>query len=388
MGSDDVEGDVPGAAIRPLTRRPGCHWFGYYDKFQTDPSDRYALAMRVDFEHRLPGPGDAVAIGMVDLADGDRWIDLATSRAWSWQQGCMLQWIPGSDREVIFNDRDGDRYVARVLDVFSGAQRTLPRPVGTLSPDGRTALCEDYRRIWDFRAGYGYPGIPDPHRDDPAPTGIGVWSMNLASGESRLLVSVADLAAVPYPGLRPDHRHYINHLAWNPSGTRFLCFHRWDGERQPTRVFTMNADGEDRRLLSAHGASHWTWRDDAHVLIWGEGAYRLFRDDDRGEAIETVWEAPNGHQTYLPDTDDEWLLTDTYPLGEERVQTVCCRHLPSGRTVVLGRFPSPPEYTGQWRCDTHPRLTRCGRRVIVDSPHGGDGRQMYLLDLGDLIDSG
>ena len=52
-----------------VTTGPKCHWFGYYDKYQLDPSGRYLLCMEVDFEHRLPRPEDAVKIGMVDLAD-------------------------------------------------------------------------------------------------------------------------------------------------------------------------------------------------------------------------------------------------------------------------------------------------------------------------------
>ncbi|MYF93298.1 MAG: hypothetical protein F4184_14805, partial [Gemmatimonadetes bacterium] len=75
----------------PITQPLGFHWFGYYDKFQFDPTDHYALGMRVDFEHRLPTEEDVVAIGMIDLADGNRWIDLGQSCAWCWQQGCMLQ---------------------------------------------------------------------------------------------------------------------------------------------------------------------------------------------------------------------------------------------------------------------------------------------------------
>ncbi|MEJ7594346.1 MAG: hypothetical protein WKF77_22650 [Planctomycetaceae bacterium] len=37
-----------------VSRTPGFHWFGYYDKFQLDPSDRFLLGMEVAFEHRLP----------------------------------------------------------------------------------------------------------------------------------------------------------------------------------------------------------------------------------------------------------------------------------------------------------------------------------------------
>jgi len=44
--------------IRPITISPDYHWFGYYDKLQFDPTNRYVLAMRVDFEHRSPTQND------------------------------------------------------------------------------------------------------------------------------------------------------------------------------------------------------------------------------------------------------------------------------------------------------------------------------------------
>ena len=90
---------------RTITRGPRHHWFGYYDKLQFDPTSRYVLGMSVPFEHRSPEPDDVIMIGMVDLEDNDRWIDLGESRAWNWQQGCMLQWLPGSDSTVLWNDR-------------------------------------------------------------------------------------------------------------------------------------------------------------------------------------------------------------------------------------------------------------------------------------------
>ena len=82
--------------VRPITSGPSCHWFGYYDKFEVDPSGRYVLGMEVNFEHRSPRPKDVIRVGMVDLEEGNRWLELGESRAWCWQQGCMLQWLPGT----------------------------------------------------------------------------------------------------------------------------------------------------------------------------------------------------------------------------------------------------------------------------------------------------
>jgi hypothetical protein len=87
--------------IRAITSGPKQHWFGYYDKLQFDPTGRYVLSMEVDFEHRSPQPDDVIKVGMIDLGDNNRWTELGASRAWCWQQGCMLQWLPGSRSEVV-----------------------------------------------------------------------------------------------------------------------------------------------------------------------------------------------------------------------------------------------------------------------------------------------
>ncbi|MCB1212645.1 MAG: hypothetical protein KDK97_25190, partial [Verrucomicrobiales bacterium] len=175
--------------VRPITTGRKFHWFGYYDKLQFDPTSSYVLGMAVNFEHRSPRPDDVIEIGMVDLHDGDRWIPLGESCAWGWQQGCMLQWIPGSASEVIWNDRQGDRFVSHMLDVQTGDRRTLDYPIYTIAPNGRTAIGTDFRRINHMRPGYGYAGIPDPNHDVLAPVDTGIYSVDLSTGEAEHLIT-------------------------------------------------------------------------------------------------------------------------------------------------------------------------------------------------------
>ena len=60
-----------------------------------------------------------------------------------------------------------------------------------------------------------------------------------------------------------------------------------------------------------------------------------------------------GHLTYLH--NNEWILNDTYPQGARRIQTPHLYQIATNRRIDLGEFPSPREYTGEWRVDTHPR---------------------------------
>ncbi len=379
-------------SVRAITRGPQHHWFGYYDKLQLDPSCRYALGMEVDFEHRSPRPEDAIKIGMVDLEDGDRWIELGATRAWCWQQGCMLQWRPGAATEIVWNDREGDGFVCHVLDVESGIKRTLPQPLYTLSPDGQIAVGADFRRIQHMRPGYGYAGLVDPNREVLAPEDTGIHRLDLESGESRLILSVAEIARIPYPhGDISAARHYFNHLLFSPDGSRFIFLHRWrfaEGGFH-TRMLTAAPDGTDVRVVDDYGrTSHFIWRDPEHILAWAwhpsaESRFYLYGDGN-GE-VEVVGEGAmrkNGHCTYLPGL--EWILNDTYPLKDERMQQLYLYHVATNRRVELGAFPAPEEYTGEWRCDLHPRSSPDGHTVIVDSAHGDEGRQMYLIDISEI----
>lgn len=384
--------------IRAITRGPKFHWRGYYDKLLVDPTQRYVLANEIDFEHRSPRPDDVLRVGMIDTQDGDRWIELGTTRAWNWQQGCMLQWLPGSASEVLWNDREDDRFVCHILDVKSGQRRTLPHPIYCLSPDGRWALAPDFRRLNDTRPGYGYAGLPDPNRDVLAPDAAGLWKLDLQTGRQELIFSFADAVRVPSAlGHPAGAKHWFNHLLVSTDGQRFVFLHRWHGAVEPagrfsTRMFTMDADGQHPFVLIPHGkVSHFVWRDAQHVTAyaWHPPAndWRFCVFEDRTDKVEVIGEkilGGDGHITYVPGTQDAWALNDSYP-DKQRQQHPHLFHIPTNRRVPLGHLFLPPEYKGEWRCDLHPSTSRDGRYVLVDSAHAGNGRQVYRIDISSLI---
>jgi hypothetical protein len=380
--------------VRQITRGPKYHWFGYYDKLQFDPSNRYVLGMQVGFEHRSPKTDDEIRIGVVDTQNNDRWTDLGRTTAWNWQQGCMLQWRPGSRTEIVWNDREDGHFVSRILDFKSGKQRTLPAPIYALSPDGRSAVYPDFRRLNDCRPGYGYAGIPDPNFNVRVPEDAGIWRLDIASGITKLILPFSDVERIPYPkGYPAGAKHWFNHLLYSPDGSRFIFLHRWRGEaeqgRFSTRMFTADRDGKDLHILDPYGrTSHFIWRDPQYVLAWAwhpsipEGdKFYLYRDKTDevavvGRDVMTV----NGHCTYLP--GNKFILNDTYP-DKDRNQNPYLYEVATGRRTSLGLFYSPKEYTGEWRCDNHPRFSPDGKTVCIDSPHNS-GRQMYLIDISSM----
>lgn len=390
-----IQGAVP---VRAITAGPACHWFSYYDKLQFDVTGRFVLGMAVDFENRKPTAEDTIRIGMIDLEEGDRWIELGTSSSWGWQQGCMLQWRPGSEQEIMWNDRDGDRFVTRLLNVATREMNTLPYPFYTVSPDGHQAVGVDFERIQDMRPGYGYPGIPDRNRGLHAPDDSGAYLLDLATGRRDLTVSIAQAQAVP--SRDPSHarcKHYFNQLLFNPDGSRFVFLNRWrDVVRNEavgplhTRMFSASPEGRDLHIVDDSGMmSHFIWRDPHHILGWTHhpshgAAFYLLRDrSDQVEAVGLGQMRVNGHCTYLPGR--HIVLNDTYPRAD-RVQELYLYDMDSDVRIELGGFPSPAAYDGEWRVDLHPRASRNGHLICFDSAHGGQGRQMYLADISPLLE--
>ncbi|MEM9017738.1 MAG: hypothetical protein AAGC68_12045, partial [Verrucomicrobiota bacterium] len=180
--SDILEMSKTLVPTRAITSGPAFHWFGYYDKLQFDPTNRLVLTNQVHFEGRTPTAEDQIRVGFVDLEDKDRWTEIGTSKAWGWQQGCMLQWLPGSKSKVVWNDREKDRFVCRIHDIESGETTTVPRPIYSLSPDGKWAVTADFARIQNLRPGYGYQGVDDPVRAVKSPEESGIWRVNLENG--------------------------------------------------------------------------------------------------------------------------------------------------------------------------------------------------------------
>ncbi|MBC8372048.1 MAG: hypothetical protein H8E53_00515, partial [Planctomycetes bacterium] len=260
--------------VRAITSGPKFHWFAYYDKLQFDPTGRYVLSMEVDFEHRSPRADDVIRIGMVDLHRGDKWIQLGTSRAWGWQQGCMLQWIPGTKSTILWNDRRDDRFVCHIMDTVSRKKRTIGYPIYTVTPDGQFGASVDFRRIQDMRPGYGYAGLPDPNKSDMAPKDSGIWLVDLATGKGKLIVTLADIAKIPFPRRNvTGAKHYFNHLLFNGDGKRLEFLHRYrpNGGRGGfiTRMLTCNLDGSDIRTVDPSGStSHFIWRGTDKILAW------------------------------------------------------------------------------------------------------------------------
>ena len=387
------------AAVEPATTGPAHHFFGYYDKTPWNAEGRLLLAHEASFNDRAPAPGDSVGIGVVAQDGSRRFERLATTHAWNWQQGAMATWHPADPaRRFSYNDRRDGRFVGVLHDVERGEVGIVDRPLYALLPDGRTAFSANFARLAVHRPGYGYAGVDDPFADDPCPAQDGVWRVDLVSGRSELVVPLAELEARdPKPSMEGAW-HYVNHLQPSRGGRRIAFFHIWhrDARSWEVRLYTCRPDGSDLTCLLDTGfISHYDWRDDDTILVWANrpGAPARFLRVSHPAGADAARLAPftvfgeaqlreDGHCTYSP--DGRWVLNDTYPDAHGK-RTLMLVRADDGRRVDIARLLSPKSrWWGEIRCDLHPRWSRDGRRICIDSVHDGS-RQMYVVDVSHLV---
>lgn len=413
-----------------VTQGPKHHFFGYYDKCPWDGSGRYLLSLETSFIDRPPAADDVATVGVIDLQNGNRFRPLAQTRAWNWQQGAMLHWLPvphttGAVAEknrrpstpyIIHNDRlepgeepkrpsrrgwDGNpadtdkaRFVAVVREAATGdVVRTLPLPVYALSRDGKAAVTLNFSRLQKERPGYGYAGVPDPWEGVDAPENDGIYWMDVETGEHKLVISLAQVAALEPKLSFAGAVHRFNHLQFSPDDGRFIFLHRWREKSQMghlTRLMTAKPDGGDIAIVASHDfVSHFDWRDSEHVLAWARyqgigDRYFVYRDGMTDEIAEIIGDGTftkDGHCNYSP--DGRWLLTDEYPRPEP-YRPLILWHLAEKQRVDIGKFYSPPELDGEIRCDLHPRWSRDGTKICFDSAHEGQ-RQVYVMDVSEVV---
>lgn len=383
--------------VRALTGGPKHHFFGYYGICPWNESGRELVCLESSFQDRMPSAGEAAGIGLVDAQTG-QFRQVAETRAWNLQQGAMLHWNPlNPESQIIYNDQQGKDIASVVLDVASGQKRLLPRAVSAVSHNGKWALSLTYGRVGRLREVVGYGGAKDPNPDDPAPENDGVFLMDLAVGESKLVVSIArvyESLVKKYPLLEGCHL-WFNHTVFNKNDSRFLFLARANvppkQERQ-TAMFTANLDGSELReaIPFDRNVSHFDWRDNKQIIatfsIDGTGRkHALFTDGQADyKVIGDGFLDNDGHCTFSPDRD--WMATDR-KRGATMQQSLLIYNVRTRQKEVLytADMREKMYISGDVRCDFHSRWNHAGDQICFDAIEPENGtRQLHIAYLNGL----
>jgi hypothetical protein len=404
------------------------HFFGYYYTSPLNSNGTDLLAHRITFDGRYISETDRVEVGYYDMNSGN-WHQLGNTGAFNWQQGSMLQWL-GQDFEkrVIYNDRAENHFKSVIVELKTGKRKELNNPIYVINRDAKRALSINYERFVFCNPHYSYKGVVKPKWDCPIHSDDGIFQIDLVTGESDLLIRTEDIAGIDPAPEMGKAKHYLDHMMWNFSGTRFIFLHRYidSAGRLTTRLFSADPDGSNLyRFPDCNLYTHLAWRGDKEFFVWArKSSYRrkAYESFSMGEnpLLKPVVQAyrwckkhrivskataervaqggaaymrmqdgssrmePTAPNVLLTDGHPSWsrcgrfMLTDTYA-DEENFRHLMIYDYENQRLYPLGKFYSPYNVHG-YRCDLHPRFSHDEQNIIIDTAHTGN-RQIWVLGL-------
>lgn len=312
----------------------------------------------------------------------------------------MAHWMPNEADTFVFNDMRGGKFCAVVMNWKTKAERIYPFPVSAVSEDGSWAVSINYARLFVTRPDYGYAGEgQDARKGIVFPEDDGLWTVNLKTGEARLVLPTAAVKD-KVPTVGASGMSYLCHTVISKDMKRIFFLSRsveqsmegvkkFKGVNWHTTAFTCKADGSEVRRCfpDGWGSSHFNWKPnlserDARTMIvtckWLNKVYTHVEfavgEEDYPRPIGGRAMSFDGHCIYTP--DGNFISGDGYWDKQFSRHWKIVR-LADNQVKDLGSFFVPETYRDVYcRCDLHPRWRPDGRQIGFNSVHEGS-RQVY-----------
>jgi hypothetical protein len=342
------------------------------------------LSLEVATIDHPPLTSEPARVGLIDL-ETCAFHQHDTTTGWNYPQGARQLWLCDRSRYV-YNCPDGDQPRTRIRDQTGRFIGELPWGVAGVCPTSDIIYSIDFGRV--HRAGgYGHTGSRPWLSSNSIQRAGGLVSVEISTGAAKTLASLADCRSVTgRPNLSAEQAgslDYVTHVVPSPSGNRVSFLYRsWyaDGGID-TALCVVNSDGTNLRMVLRGNLSHFDWRDEESLVIWGPRgqtitklrgkgggrrgfgmfALKIAKDVLRpivrrsGMLASAYLQVPldgsppkpflpailtsDGHPSFCP-SKREWMLADTYPnrAGQRELFLV---NTNKGEKRSLGIFTEP-----------------------------------------------
>lgn len=354
-------------------------FFGYHDKspFSIDGTKILAMSVVAD-DRKAKSECTEIKLGYFEkntqgeFNSNSVFVEIAQTKTWCWQQGCMLQWHPTKENYVIFNNLVDGQYGSVVQNIYDTENKqTFNYPIYSVSSNGQWAVTLNFSRLGRLRPGYGYPLLADVTKKLTAPSDDGIFLLDLETRARVLLVSLAELSEDKNI---PNVQHYVNHAVFSPDNKTLLFFHLWAAEgdkNRGLRTCAVNIETKEWWVVEEERViSHFCWRDESHLFATTkmqnkDWKYSLYDISNKTRKDYKLPLNEDSHPMFHP-INKNLLVVDTYP-DKARYQKLCLVNIETGEVKQMAKLHSGFSYQGQVRCDLHSRWDREGKYVIVDT---------------------
>lgn len=410
-------------------------WFGYYN-YDTLTSDHSKiLCNRIKEDGIAPRADLLIEVGYYDILSGN-WHHVGYSDSWNWQQGCMAQWI--NDEEIIYNSSNDNHHIAIIHNIETKENRKIDWAIYGITPDGKKSISLDMERAHWCRA-YHYESVVDEKKNGPVYENDGIFEIDLKNNTRRRIISIQDIISLDRRKYFDYAKHWLEHIMINQAGTKFCVLHRfspkdnvylyktrliiidmltlemecvsnwentqwshfgWDNNRfiiysypstgkiSEKDFVSLNITSNNRSAVSHFSILQITkrlirrimpiWLDDKlrgtrkHYQIYSRKEHEYYISDRLKNKLFDI----DGHPSFV--VNRNYIITDTYP-DKKNIQRLIVYNTKTHKSLILGSFNA--FYKGNpASCDLHPKLSKDGQYVVVDSAHD-EKHQMLMFKL-------
>ncbi|MFC7523594.1 hypothetical protein ACFQRK_06570 [Parapedobacter sp. GCM10030251] len=394
--------------VKIVTPDDGYYIHTFFDVCPFSPSQQYLAVNKLPYQGRHAIHGDTVDICVIDL-ENETIEKVYSTKGWGYQLGANLNW-GRSDRYLYTNDIIDGRAVCVRIDTETKAIKAFAGPMYHMAPDESAVIgfplemIDGYQDGSATQVGYGVPSFGDRQDIIGAPADQGLWKTDLATNQTRLLLSLKDALGFIDDPFYKGANCYFFHSKYNLQGTRILQVFRGvfpgSAKYHPT-LLSFKPDGTDlNKPLSqeqwSHRANHPNWHPDGEQIVmnvtpaWlGEQQMRFcsFHYTGSDFKILSTKHAGSGHPSV--DATSAYLISDYY-VGEYRKLgykdcPIRLIHLSTGEEVAICEvFTDLDIRESTFRIDPHPVWSRDYKKVCFNGAPGGV-RQVFVADLSGFL---
>jgi len=347
------------------------YFFGFHDASPWDDTATTMLALAVDSIDHPPLKATLARVGVVDVAS-DSFVCHDTTTGWNFPQGARQLWLHDRTRYA-YNCPDGEQPRTRLRTRCGSLLREHPWSVAAVSPRHDVFYSIDFARV--HRAGgYGHTGVRRWSPDVPIEREGAIVAIDVSSGNPTILASIEACrraAERPATADAADDLDYVTHVLPSPSGDRICFLYRsWlaDGGID-TALMVIDADGTNLRALLRGNLSHFDWRDNNAIVIWGPRRQIVTALRGRGGS-------PRGVTTVMMKLAKDLIRPIVRRSG---ILAAAYLHVP------LDGSPPTPYFPNVLTGDGHPSFCASQRHwMLADTyPNTAGDRELFLLDTRD-----
>lgn len=400
-------------------------WFGYYNYDVISRDGKKMLCNRADFDGRSITDQDTIELGWYDIFT-KTWHHIDQTDSFNWQQGAMLQWLPGEGNEdkVIYNISKNGHFKSVIYNTKDGNKKIIDFPTYCVMPDGQSSISLNYERSYWCRA-YHYQTVKNPKYDVQVAEDDGIFKVDFETNTVIRIVKIQDVIRIDPLEDFDKAKHWLEHIMLNKSGTRIAFLHRFTYVKgYTTRVCICNIDGSNLQVLPDWRHNFWShlgWKGDNSFALYTvrresitesmkeenhqnvssisikrcfistvkkimpasikeklrktqESYYQLYTYKDNKMQLVNIYNDPlfsiDGHPSF---TNDEcYMFTDSYP-DNKHMQKLIVFNTDRLKAKLIGLFFATFQGNPA-SCDLHPKLSWNDQYLVVDTDYSGKHR--------------